>query len=93
MNSERYKNISLPGDECETPRGNGTELRIMRLSKDGLSQFIEVYCAPGECAGEVRVTGIGPVLKNTDVADLRALIGKTFSSREELEHILNGREI
>ena len=93
MNSERYKNISLPGDECETPRGNGTELRIVRCSKDGLSQLVEVYCAPDGCAGEVRVTGIGPVLKNTDIADLQKLIGKTFSTRKELERVLSRQGI
>jgi len=91
MNSERYKNISLPGDECETPHGNGMALQTKRLSGDGFFQSIEVHYAPDPRSGEVRVTDIGPVLKSTDVADLRELIGKTFASREELERILSGR--
>jgi len=93
MDFERYESVSIPGDECDTPRGNGMALRMARLSRDGFSQCIEVYCAVDPYSREVRVTGIGSVLKNTDITDLRALIGKTFTSCEELERTLRRQGI
>lgn len=90
--SSRYE-IS-PGDQGDAPRGElAHTLRTVRSSSDGIPQFVEVYFAPDPCSEEVCVTGIGPALKKTDVADLRELIGKKFASRAELVRTLDrGKE-
>jgi hypothetical protein len=90
MDFESSPQGSPVADERETPRGGLMDLRTVRRSKDGLLQSVEVYCAPEPHSNEIRVTGFGSVLKNTDVTDLQELVGKTFASREELDLILNG---